>query len=110
MRLPSGSVPKTSSYDVSPETFLVVELKLSRASRAELDQLLTYLELPSIQTRAANATVKGILIVRSFGDEVVERVSGSETAVSLYAYGFEHGVTLKRVAGDPITEELLLYP
>jgi hypothetical protein len=52
----------------------------------------------------------GILIARSFGGEVVERVSGSETAVSLYAYGFEHGVTLKRVAGDPITEELLLYP
>lgn len=96
--------------DVNGKALIVVELKLSKASHADLDQLLTYMQLPSLRARISGTFLKGVLIARSFGKDIVSQASASGMAISLYKYGYENALRLKRVSGDSIMEELYLYP
>jgi len=64
------------------DALVVVELKFSRASWAELDQLHGYLALPAVLSRAKGRQIAGVLIARSFSEKIIELASASSSAVS----------------------------
>jgi hypothetical protein len=91
--------------DVNDGPIVVVELKFSRAGRAELDQLQSYLRLPTIVRRCAGRPIAGALIARTFSEEILPIASAASSDVSLYQFGYDGNLTLHHVTGDRVLEQ-----
>ena len=106
IRVPCDGLIPDVLLDIRGTALVVVELKFSRASRAELDQLHGYLQLPTMVRRAGARPIVGVLVARSFGDEITRAASAPGGRVSLYTFGYEAGLRLQIVAGRAVLEDL----
>ena len=92
--------------DIKNRTFIVFEFKFGAGHRAHIDQLLEYLRLPEIMNRCRSHGLRGVLVARTFDDELIRLVNESpQDNISLYAYGYNDGLELHHCAGQLLLEE-----
>jgi hypothetical protein len=84
-------------------TIIVVELKFDHAGRAALDQLQSYLRLPSMLQRAGTDRLHGVLVARTFAERI--GAGPSTETVSAYQYGHDDQLHLRLHSGYDILGE-----
>lgn len=93
--------------DVGDAGMAVVELKFAYAGRAAHSQLNGYLAIPTVQARAGDRPLHGILVARTFDSDLIGEVDRAGKHKALYRYGYDSGLRLECVAGHDLLHNVL---
>ena len=88
---------------INPSEVIIVELKARVSGHAQLNQLRTYLNLPSILANVNGRRLHGVLIAPHMKDTILP---DRDENISFYTYQYREGILeLNLVAGDDCFEE-----
>lgn len=95
--------------EIKNGSIIIVELKFPHGIWPHMDQLQTYLRLPSFAEKSSTRQLHGILIARDYSEDMQQQViAASDKNISIYRYGFGDKLNIEVCVGLPVLENIIV--